>query len=611
MKGAWTWAGWLSLAIFALGLLAYLPSLRYGYVQDAIVTVEENPVVARADPAEIFTSDYWAGTGVPDRSLFRPVAVLTFALEHRVVGGPDPFVARCVNLLFHDLVAILLLLYVLRIGGSRWAAAASALCFAAHPVQLQAVANLVGRSDLLAAGFSVGALLCMSATGRWRGSPPPGATVRRTAAWGCALLVFLALGSKEVAIALPALLVVQEALFRRDRECGATSWWIRRASLLAPTALAVVGYLILRTLAIESFPGLQPVDVGDNVLAGLAGEPRVATTLSMAARYGGLLLFPARLSPDYSGAAIEPESSLLAPMPLAGLIVLLALLACAIAPWIAPRLPGFEPRRRTASSPLIPIAMGSFLILTSYLVVGNVLVLNGAGFAERLLYFPAVGFCAVVALAADRLIDRVFGNRSKPGRLIVSVVLGAALLGAALHTGRQSRMWANNEALFTHALAAAPGSLRARLSLAEIRGEQGRADEGIALCDQALRIAPDEGVAWLIRGTLRGQKGDMEGAERDLRRATILMPLVGKSHLNLGIVFSRTGRAEEAERSLRKALWIKPDLVGARAELAHVLFRAGRYSEAAVLYRECVRQGRADLTPNLRAAEARAGIQQR
>ncbi|MFH1475149.1 MAG: tetratricopeptide repeat protein, partial [Chloroflexota bacterium] len=475
---------WIALAgILVLALPAYFASLRYPYVQDGVAAVERNPVVERADAREIFASDYWKDTVSGARTLYRPVTVLGFAWERKIAGRSAPAVSRSVNLALHAGCAFLLFAYARRAGAGRRHALFAAWLFAAHPVLLQGVINVVGRADQLALLFGLLALILLSRAGPWPGRREPPASGQRLAAWGGALCLFLALGSKEVAVALPLLLVAQELLFRR-REWTAPGGRVARLAALAPCALAMLVYLDLRTRALGEFPGLQVVPPEENVLVGLGGASRLATALAMAARYAGLLFLPARLSADYSGSAIRVETSPLAPLPLLGLLFLAALLLVAALPWLRRPPAGGD---ANGPGPWRAPAMGAWIFLAPYLVVGNLLVLTAAGFAERLLYVPAAGFCLMAAAPPAWCMAR--WPRS---RVWVWAAMAALLVAGALQTRAEGRMWSSPRALFDHALASRPRSLRANLALAHRHRRQGNIDDAERAFRRCVELAPGD-----------------------------------------------------------------------------------------------------------------------
>src|SRR5581483_4297857 len=91
--------------------------------------------------------------------LFRPVPLLTYALERALVGRPSAPVARAVNALLHALCSLAALALFASIAKDRRAGLIGALIFAAHPLHAEAVAGVVGRAEVLALLLGFAALL--------------------------------------------------------------------------------------------------------------------------------------------------------------------------------------------------------------------------------------------------------------------------------------------------------------------------------------------------------------------------------------------------------------------------------------------------------------------
>src|ERR1041384_8360724 len=73
--------------------------------------------------------------------------------------SPSPAGFHAVNVVLHALAAALVALVALRLGLKQWPAAAAGVLFAVHPIHVEAVANVAGRKDELAAIFVLLALL--------------------------------------------------------------------------------------------------------------------------------------------------------------------------------------------------------------------------------------------------------------------------------------------------------------------------------------------------------------------------------------------------------------------------------------------------------------------
>src|SRR5207302_7983948 len=86
----------------------------------------------------------------------RPLTFATFALSWRL-GGARPFGFHLFNLILHMGASLLLCLLLEALLGASPAGKAvafvAALVFAVHPLHTEAVSSVVGRAELLAAGF--------------------------------------------------------------------------------------------------------------------------------------------------------------------------------------------------------------------------------------------------------------------------------------------------------------------------------------------------------------------------------------------------------------------------------------------------------------------------
>lgn len=152
----------------------------------------------------------------------RPVAQLSFALNHYFSGGFDPFAFKATNLAIHALAGLLVFFLGLRLfdtgapqapRGSRQASAALlAAAWLLHPLLLTTVLYAVQRMNGLSALFLFAALL-LHARGREAGGAAGAAQV--ALAWGLAWpLSFL---SKETGALFPLFALAWELILRRKR----------------------------------------------------------------------------------------------------------------------------------------------------------------------------------------------------------------------------------------------------------------------------------------------------------------------------------------------------------------------------------------------------------
>jgi tetratricopeptide (TPR) repeat protein len=577
-------------------VVAHAPVMRAGFVMDDVPIVKDNPVVAKGDLGAVVRAGYWGVGAGGESGLYRPVTILSFVLERGSGGTVDAAGAHAVNLALHLLTALLLVALLLRLGAGLFAAGAGGLLFGLHPVHVSVVSGLVGRAELLATLFTFAALCLHTWSAPWPGSKEPAPVWRpRLAAWGTGLAFFLAMGSKEAAATAPLLLPWIDLLYRPPRASERRPWIVDRLGAYAPTALATVVYLVLRTFATEALPGVPRVFAWQNPLVSYAGASRLYTALGLVARYLHLLFLPTHLSADYSGAAvIGKEASLVALRPLAGLAALLVLAAIAIFPFASPRARRIGPAALVAS-------VAAALFLVSYLVVSNLFTPIGVAMAERLIYLPSAGLCALAAAVVFWIV------RHHPSSTRwLAVAFSAIGLTFGVLTWRAASDWRDEDSLFRAMVRSIPASPLGHHMIGQRLAREGRLDEAMAEFDEVLRTTPDSSADLYEKAVLFARKGDLRSAEPLYERSVHLDPWFGPAQADYGIVLHRLGKTVAAERRLRYAVRAFPGMEKPVSELADLLFESGRYSESVPLYREAVRLGRSDIASRGEEAQRRA-----
>lgn len=173
--------------------------------------------------SSLFMNDFW---GIPLQSndshkSYRPITVLTFRWNY-LVGGLNPIGYHVINILLHSAVSVLFHHVCSRIFHgylSSQTSSLSLLCglfFALHPIHTEAVANVVGRADVLCGLFYLLAFLsyinCFP-----NGTSPDGnkRPSKYSKLWlaSCIFWCILSLFSKEHGVTVLGVCVVFDVLF--------------------------------------------------------------------------------------------------------------------------------------------------------------------------------------------------------------------------------------------------------------------------------------------------------------------------------------------------------------------------------------------------------------
>jgi len=371
----------LYLAVAACAVIVYLGALWNRWALDDIPIIYYNPLVhSFSGTWRAFVSPWWprelAG------QLYRPLTVATFALDWQI-GQVAWFHAA--NLLWHAAASVMVAVLVRRWSGDR-AALVSGLLFAVHPVHVEAVANVVGRAELMAALF---ALLAVYA-----------ALGRDSLGWSVAALVG-GLLSKENAAVVPGLIVwgwmLGLARPSRRRMLAYFLTWIVVAAAYGVTRQTIVNPL-------ARIENIAPVFVGASPWA------IRLTAVSAFADVARLLVLPLTLRVDYSPAERTLVTSPLDPRFALGLLCVLAWGGLVALAW--------RRGRRVE-------AFGLGWIAIALMPVANLVFPAGFFVAERTLYLPSVGLAvAVGAWLKDVAPERL--------RAVVAVLVVAAGVRSAL-----------------------------------------------------------------------------------------------------------------------------------------------------------------------------------
>ncbi len=457
---------------------------------------------------------------------YRPLILTGLALD-QTLSGDGVRLFHLHNVVLHAVNSGLVLLVARRWLGASLGAVVAGLIFAIHPVHVESVAFVSGRTDLLAATWILVAVLVWSRRDRaW--SP------RRLVLFGGAFL--LALLAKEVALALPVALVLLDLAGLRgaDRQ---EPWLRRNRPWLAAMGAALVVYLGLR---------LVVADVGFGMLGGPAAVDQVAQVSQMRddpallpriwLAYGRLLVWPWPLN------AFHTASGLGVLWPLVATALLGALAATS---W----------SRRHGR---IGLAMVLWIVVF-VLPVSGLVPIRGAIIAERFLYLPSVGWCVLLGYGAARLLPWL-SEQLGPDVRILTVTVALAMLGLGAGTVHRSEVWRNEVGLFESMVAASPDAVLAHNNLAVAYGRQGRLDEALRILADAVKLKPDYVEAWTNIGFVHLQSGRPQEAVTAYRTALGYDPGYVRARHDLVVAFMELGEREAALREWEELRRVDPNL---------------------------------------------------
>ena len=450
------------VVVVALALAASLNSVSNGFAYDDTYILEKAGRHTMDGWWRDFASTYWPRSMGGDG--YRPLTVIAFRAEW-VLGGGSPKLFHAVNVALHTITAGLV--FWMACGVLPMAAAfVAAAVYAVHPVHVEAIANVVGQSELVVA------LLVVGAAGLYVHGRALGA-LSRTRWWAIGLLYVTACFFKEHAIVLPALLLAAELTIVPGQAPLTQRLRAIRQPVLALGAAGLAFYWARSLVVLGGGAGFVPFLPFQVVR--FTPADRVFTAIGVAPEWLRLLLWPARLSAQYAPQSVEIAQGLgVGQLP--GLLVLLGVLGIALVCW----------RRSPATT------FGIAWVVLTLLPSSNFIVPAGFIIAERTLLLPSVGAMIALASAVPWLYGRFETSRS--AQLAAAAAI-ATLIGLGLaHSLRRNAVWRDNETLFTQSVEDAPDSYRAHYMLGQLLFQAGDRAAGERHYLRALQLFPNDPV---------------------------------------------------------------------------------------------------------------------
>lgn len=530
----------------------------------------------------------WAFTAT-EQGNWHPLTWLSHALDwqlfHRNATGH-----HFTSLLIHAANAVLLFLFLAyatgRVGPS-WLVAA---LFALHPINVESVAWVAERKNVLCTFFFFAALIAYS----WYARKPDW---RRYLAF--AGLFALGLMSKPMVITLPVVLLLLD-YWPLGRIRGLPSGTTPIAQ--APLSKLLVEKLPLLVLsAASAWITMQAQRAGGAMrsAAQFSLGVRLENALVAYATYLWKMIWPSHLAPLYP----HPGASL----PVWQLVIsALVLLAVTVAVF------RFRPRRY--------LLTGWLWFLGTLVPVIGLVQVGDQAMADRYAYIPLVGIFVMLAWGAADLADsRQIGLAAR------WIPAACILLALALATNRQLSYWSSNYDLWTHALAVTdrnfiaqdnlggalllldkpdeayshfqaaaqinPSDPMSHSNLGAYLQEHGRLPEAMEQYDRTISLTSDAGLlaaTYANLGTAYRKLGEDGKARENYDQALRQNPNQSSAYLGLGQLLEKQNQLDDAIRNYSKAVELNPTDTGFLL-LGHALERVGRRAEALAAYQAALK----------------------
>ena len=429
------------LLISIFGALLYFQTATYGYSGDDGIYAYFNRVTIKG--LENWTELFQYGSmnfiqiNPSNTSIYRPLTLLTFAIEHQIFGEFDAQNGHIFNISLYFILLLLIGFLLSDLAQRRnlpnWVPLLILLVYAAHPIHTEVVASVKSRDTLLSGVFAFSSILIWVKNSR---KPAIGK-------WILILgLFFLSLLSKEESIPLVALV-------------GLISWFFLKNNLnqsfrvVLPFLIPLAVYMGIRAIYLDSASQSVYGSIVNSVMYSASGLDWISTNFYIYLQYIKLLFFPHPLSWDYSFSQIEVQT-------FANPWVWLSMAVFVGLGYVA--YIGFKERSL--------YSFGILFYLTSFSIFANLIpsLIIGSNLGERFMFTPSLAFSFLVVYGLYELGKKKW--QAKDFTLALTVLVPVCL-AFSWKTIDRSQVWENNMTLSASGVEDAPKSWRTHIMYAE------------------------------------------------------------------------------------------------------------------------------------------------
>ena len=470
-----------------------------------------------------------------DNTYWHPLTWMSHMLDAQLYGM-DPGWHHLTNVLIHITSSILLFLVCNKMTGTLWKSAFVASLFAIHPINVESVAWVAERKNVLSTLFWMLTLGCYVYY-----AAKPNFTKYLL------LLIVFALGllSKPMLVTLPFLLLLLDYwplerlqirfLTKEKRrpiqQSNPFNFQKSNSRFLVvekfPLLVLSMASVYLSSLSLQGQAEFKSLDDVGMML-------RIANALTSYLEYIFKVIWPRNLTIFYP----YPEA-----VPLwEATGALLALIGLSVI---------FIWTLRTR--PYLSVGwlwfLGTLLPVSGLVIAGNFPAL-----ADRWAYVPAIGLFIMIAWSIPDLVKR--WSHYQVGLGVMSILIVSTLMASAWG---QTQNWKNSVTLFQHALTVNPENWLAHTNLGTALADNGQKEDAYRHFAEAIRLYPHEPHIQVNYGDRMLAIGRIKKAADHYHEALRINPGFAEAHNNLGLILVRSGKIEESIEQFQLAIQNRPD----------------------------------------------------
>jgi tetratricopeptide (TPR) repeat protein len=548
----------ISISVIAIILASYWQVQNYGFISydDQLYIVDNY----RIHSGFTFKSVVDALTNV-HTGHWHPLTIMSHMLDWNLFGD-NAGGHHWTSVIIHILNAVLLFLFFQYLTGAIWKSAFIAALFAIHPINVESVAWIAERKNVLSTFFWILTMFLYV----W---------YVRSPSWKRYLPMFLcfALGlmAKPMLVTLPFVLLlldywplnrtiinqqnknqaeIPEPISLKKYKITSLIW--EKVPLLFLTAISIC----LTFYAAKS--------VG--TIVGLGNMPltkRIGNTIFYYALYLKKLFWPIDLAVFYPLYSEIPIWQIAIAVLLLGGISILVFLYSRQHPYLL---------------------VGWFWYLGTLVPVIGIVQVGNQSIADRYAYVPFIGLFIIIAWGGYQVSSKI-----RYAKVLTALVATFIVMMFAAATYSQVKVWKNSVTLFEDALKSNPDNYLAYNVLGLEAVNRGEHELALSYYYMALKINPRFDPAYNNTGNLLIKMGRPYDAIRNYEKALKINKMSVEAHYNLGVALLQENYLEGAIAHFREAVELRRDYVEAHNNWGVALMKMGNIQKAVAHFKEALR----------------------
>lgn len=535
----------LIAALVFIVLSIYSNSINNGFVLlDDTAKIQEN---------QLITGLNWGNlSSMFSKFVFHtyfPLTLFSYAIDYFLWGGLKPEGFHFTNLILHTINVVLLYVFAKQFSGNRIAAFIASVIFAAHPMNVETVAWLSERSNLMYTMFFLASMISYIKI--------KDAGNKTKYLLFTYLFFLLSLLSKSSAVILPLVFILID-FFRQGR-------FIRRNILSKMPYLAIsLLFGIIAIYASTSTDNMKDISASYNIF------DRIFLAIYPLVFYFVKFFAPFNLS------ALHPY-----PIKSSGFLPISYYLS--VIPFLLFIIISLKVGR------LKKIIVFAFLFFLFNILILLMIVPIGGNFlmAEHFVYVPFIGFALASGIIFSNIREKIIRTKIPAAAILTIYYIMIPLF--CITTYSRNDVWKNSTALFTDINRKNPDNAFAHYGMGTIYIDEKKYFEALSELNHSITLDSNFAEAYYNRSIAYLQLMQVDSAMADVNRAIQLKPEYHTAYIERGNLKAMTGDTLGAISDFDKAIDIFSNNSVPFYNRGRLKMNLKKYTEAIADFDEAIR----------------------